>query len=371
MVDKYLQAPDCACSAFLGMNMTNNQSLLVRIPLINLSSHGGVRILVELANTFSRAGWRVEVLHPPRRNNTVYQLDEAVVVREIGIKIGIKLLDYVVFLLLLPFYLRGGVTVANFFVTYLPSRLGTFIWGTPLLYFVQGIEFWYGGIFDYICKLSYRSDRIIAANPYIRDDLKGRGYKVLDTIHIGPSEAFYQSAATSSSKAYQLMVMPRLEPWKRMDRFQEISEILGEIPKSSILCVGQDEEILTHLAKRGFTTCKPKNDTELLACYDQSQIFLLTSDREGFGLPPLEAMARGVPVVSFKCGGPDLYIKDNENSFLVDNVQNAADRIRLLLADASEHERLAINAKETAFHFRLSDGLSKFVASARREIEQP
>lgn len=345
---------------------------IVRIPLVNLSSHGGVRILVELANAFSRNGIPVEFLIPPGRNTSVYRLDDAVAVREIGFGVGSKILDYALFLLILPFHLRGGLTIANFFVTYFPCQLGSMLWRSPLLYFVQDIESKYsgfvGGIMNLVCEASYRSRRIVTANSYLAEVIEKRGRKPLDTIQIGPSEAFFGDVRTEVSRKYQLMAMPRHEAWKRMDRFEEIGALLEEIPKEEILCVGQDEKILARFAERGYATCKPRGDAELVACYEQSRVFLLTSDREGFGLPPLEAMARGTPVVSFRCGGPELYIRDGGNSYLVDDVPQATGRIRELLANAAELERMSRAARETAQGFRLSEALKKFVDCAKREM---
>ena len=356
-------------------NRKINGISFVRIPLINLSSHGGVRILVELANAFSRENFQVQLLIPPGKNNSVYQLDGSVKVREIGLSVGLKFLDYAFFLLILPFYLRGGLVVANFFVTYVPCRLGAFFWRTPYLYFVQDIESKYSGltgrILNQICEFSYRSKRIVAANNYLANTLKKQGAQVYETIGIGPTELFYKMPLPGGERPYRIMYMSRSEPWKRLDRFEEICDILSEIPKSSILCVGQDEEILHLFAKRGFSTSKPKDDAELVACFDQTQTFLLTSDREGFGLPPLEAMARGVPVVSFRCGGPDLFIKDGENSFLVDDVQQAADQIRALLGNAQEHDRFSRSARTTSEKFKLSEGLLKFIDCAKSEMEHP
>lgn len=345
----------------------------IRIPLINLSSHGGIRILVELANAFASRGFEVEFLIPPGRNSSVYRLDAAVRVREIGIGFGSKILDYALFLLILPFHLRGGLTVANFFVTYFPCRLGSLLWGSRLLYFVQDIESKYaglvGGILNRVCEATYRSRRMVAANSYLAAALEERGHRPFETIQIGPSEAFY-GAARREERKYRLMAMPRHEAWKRMDRFEAICALLTEVSPAEILCVGQDAEILSRLAERGFATCKPGSDAELVDCYEQAQVFLLTSDREGFGLPPLEAMARGTPVVSFRCGGPDLYIRDGENSFLVDDAAEAAERIRRLWAEEPERIRMAAAAQQTALGFRLSEGLERFVACAGREREE-
>ncbi|MGC4378833.1 glycosyltransferase [Fictibacillus sp. Mic-4] len=52
--------------------------------------------------------------------------------------------------------------------------------------------------------------------------------------------------------------------------------------------------------------------------YRTADIFIFTSWYEGFGMPPLEAMASGVPVISTKCGGVEEYARSGQNSILVE-----------------------------------------------------
>lgn len=51
--------------------------------------------------------------------------------------------------------------------------------------------------------------------------------------------------------------------------------------------------------------------------YKASDVFILTSDIEGFSIVGIEAMSCGLPMVSTKTAGPDEYIEEGENGFFI------------------------------------------------------
>lgn len=99
---------------------------------------------------------------------------------------------------------------------------------------------------------------------------------------------------------------------------------------------------------------------EIPVHYRNADIFLSTSIYEGFGMPPLEAMASGLPTVCTDSGGVNLYIKPGENALLVDagDVQSIAHALSVLLMNEDERKRLSVNARKTALEFSLNNSLS-------------
>ena len=57
--------------------------------------------------------------------------------------------------------------------------------------------------------------------------------------------------------------------------------------------------------------------SQLRSLYQQSSCWVASSRSEGFGLPGFEANACGCPIVSTACGGPEDYIDDGVNGYLV------------------------------------------------------
>ena len=74
---------------------------------------------------------------------------------------------------------------------------------------------------------------------------------------------------------------------------------------------------------------------------------LQKSIREGFGLTVTEAMWKGAPVIGGKVGGIRHQIEDGVNGFLVDSVDEAAERIVQVLKDPGLRRQLGEKAKET------------------------
>jgi trehalose synthase len=76
-------------------------------------------------------------------------------------------------------------------------------------------------------------------------------------------------------------------------------------------------------------------------------VVLQKSTREGFGMTVTEAMWKGTAVIGGNVGGIRRQITDGENGFLVDSVEQAADRIVQLLRDERLRKRLGAHAVET------------------------
>ena len=77
-----------------------------------------------------------------------------------------------------------------------------------------------------------------------------------------------------------------------------------------------------------------------------SKVVLQKSLREGFGLTVTEALWKGTPVVGGNVGGIRLQIKDGIGGFLVDSVEDCAQKVSYLLTHEDERVALGDSGKE-------------------------
>lgn len=338
--------------------------------MLGLTAHGGNRVLVALANALVQAGHSCTVLTP--RQPTVmpampYAFDPRVQVRRVGIALVAKPLRWLLFSAYLAWALRGRDVIANHFLTAVAARLASFASDARVIYLVQDIEYrFYAGLTRALaralCLWTYRLPSVLPANPYLEDELRKHGAKPLPAASLGIDAIFLEQIAQGKDKQFDVIYFLRRERHKRSDRFADIARRL-QPAKLRIAAISQDAALLGEYAPLLAQSFMPASDGELIEILDRSRVLLLTSDQEGFALPPLEAMARGLPCVLFPCGGPGTYAQNGHNCVVIENesTATAAEAIVHLLGDGGEYAKLAANARATAARFNLATSLAEIL----------
>jgi glycosyltransferase involved in cell wall biosynthesis len=109
------------------------------------------------------------------------------------------------------------------------------------------------------------------------------------------------------------------------------------------------------------------DDDELPCIYAGADVFVYPSLMEGFGLPLLEAMANGIPVVC-SCAGPLREVAGEAAVFFdPTDVQDMARAIREILGDIALRERLVASGLKRVQQFSFCRA-AKETLSLYREV---
>lgn len=170
--------------------------------------------------------------------------------------------------------------------------------------------------------------------------------KVADII---PNSLPFYTSESSSLDKKQIITVGRLSEQKGFDLLIPAwSSIAKQYPDWELHLYGEGElenELRRSIAQNGiedsFIIHKPVKDIK--EKYLESSIYVMSSRFEGFGMVLIEAMACGVPCISFDCPhGPSYIIKDGEDGILVENgnIEKLADAMSLLIED--QEKRIAM-----------------------------
>ena len=148
----------------------------------------------------------------------------------------------------------------------------------------------------------------------------------------------------------------RFDKWKDPRRVIDAFQIARKQIDCTLVLVGniatddpEGQDVFAGLCQRTEERIRilSVQDSALVnALQRKAAVVLQKSIREGFGLTVTEAMWKGAAVIGGRTGGIAHQIEDGVNGFLVDSVEEAADRIVTLLRDRSLASRLGQNAKE-------------------------
>lgn len=185
-------------------------------------------------------------------------------------------------------------------------------------------------------------------------------WKEIKVANIIPNSLPFYTAESSSLDKKQIITVGRLSEQKGFDLLVSAwSYITKKHPDWEIHLYGEGElenELKKSITQNGiedsFIIHKPvKNIKEK---YLESSIYVMSSRFEGFGMVLIEAMACGVPCISFDCPhGPSYIIKDGEDGILVENgnVERLAEAISTLITDTDKRVAMGKAAKQNVLRY--------------------
>ena len=182
-----------------------------------------------------------------------------------------------------------------------------------------------------------------------------------NSVFIKKSDCERKQFADSDEKI--LIHVSNLRPVKRVEEVLEIFKNVQKKINSKLVIIGEGpdmEKVNQFLEENPDLINKVRllgKVNDLYRILQLSDVFLLPSEQESFGLAALEAMAAETPVISSNAGGiPEVNIQ-GETGFVAEigNVEAMSNYTIKLLSDEKLLVQLKKNAKEQALRFDLKN----------------
>jgi glycosyltransferase involved in cell wall biosynthesis len=345
---------------------------VVSIVILDFSSHGGVRVIINIANILAESGYDIHIYSSRKPTKMPYELSPMVKVHY-ATKLKNKVLAFLIYPFLLPFILTGDILISTFYYVRLPTKMASILRKSEYFYFIQGVECFRSGgilnILNFLCKASLNEKKIFASNRYLSKEVFKKNGRKINFINVGPSSIFFKKELTTKIKIFDIVYFARGEKFKRLDLFLDLfsnNEFLEKQLK--IVIITLDIELANNLKSMNLQGCKiisPSDDNELISIIDQSKLLFFTSEYEGLGLPPLECMLRGLPVVTYKTYPLTDYFNNSElSNLLVDNTTSAVSAINNILFSPelySNYSKMSKNLVQGQFSENYADEFIKYI----------
>lgn len=182
----------------------------------------------------------------------------------------------------------------------------------------------------------------------------------VEVIH-NPLPFFPEQMSDGSRK--QVIAVGRYVPQKGFDRLISAWQQVAQRHPDWVLRIygdGMREQLQQQINELGITSSCILEPTvqNIVEKYCESSVFALSSRFEGFGMVIIEAMACGVPPVSFTCPcGPRDIIDDGKDGLLVEdgNIEQLAEKISYLLEHEDIRKEMGKQARMDVQRFRIEN----------------
>lgn len=337
------------------------------LPHYGLKPSGGFRIVYEYANGLSKKGHKVNIIHASTIKDDSFNYIKY-------IRSNMKKLF---------FYSEWSRINADVNMIYVPSLNEKYLpkadatvataWQTSeylvnykedkgkKFYLIQGYETW-GGAKERIDNTWKFHLNLIVISKWLYDI--GKALNVIKMEHIpnAINNEKYKVINNIKDRALIISMMYSKQEWKGSeDGIQALYNVYEKYPNIKVIFFGKDkpEKRLPDWIK---FYKNPSQSVIVNEIYNKSAIFLSPSWFEGWGLPPMEAMACGCAVVTTDNGGVNDFVLNNVNSLVspIKKPDELAKNIITLISNKNKRILLANNGVKTVKSFTWEKSISRF-----------
>ena len=220
------------------------------------------------------------------------------------------------------------------------------------------------------------SEYVTAVSQSLKDDTE-RLFEITSDIKVIPNFIDLQKIKFRDVPCEKIQIaaedeliithVSNFRPLKRILDILKIFKIIKDGLNVKLLMVGDgpEKERAIHYCKvnqieKDVLFVGKSNEIDNILCF--SDLFLLPSEKESFGLAALEAMAHGVPVVCSDIGGLPEVIENGISGFLcpVGDINVMAEKVNYLLSDKERLKLFKSQAYQSSKKFDIKKIISKY-----------
>ena len=334
---------------------------------------GGVRVIVEYANRLTWRGHTISIVTPGGTVDEIIagELDPQVTVRE-TVR-GWSDTRYDLGKVLLAWQLARAVPDSDVVMaTQTPTVVPTLI---AARFLCRGCPCWLYQ--DYLEMFETRPlerwllsnapkfvGKVLAVSHACRNEIRERSGAGSIVVGEGISHADLfrpRSTVRSNEGTRQILFLGDMRPRKGWYEFLAAAQqVYKEIPNLRLVIVSKDECQIESDVPFTFFHRPPRD--KLAELYATCDVFVSASWYESLGLPPLEAMACGAPVVLTDSRGVREFAANGVNCLMVpiQDPDSLAEAILRVLTDEELATRIAANGLQTASRYSWDEAVDRF-----------
>ncbi len=230
-----------------------------------------------------------------------------------------------------------------------------------------------------------KSDAVTSVSQSLKDDTL-RLFNITNNIQVVPNfidlerhEHHFTDCQRAMMAEDNERILTHISNFRPVKRIEDIIRVFYNVQKeipAKLMMVGDGpekepaEQLCLELGIEDKVIFFGKShEIDKILCF--SDLFLLPSETESFGLAALEAMASGVPVISSNTGGIPEVNKHGVSGFLsnVGDIEDMTRNALKILRDDTTLDSYKINSKSEALNFDIHAIVPKYEAIYRQALE--